>query len=152
MTTDEKLDLILDGMQNMQSDIKEIQSDVKTLKWAVENLDQRLTSIEQRMTDIEKRVTDIEERVTHIEERVTDIEEQVADIGQRVTNIELSMENEIRFSLQLLAENHSNLIDKLNQAVKVSDKNMVLEVQMLNFRMRLEKLESAFSKFGPQAV
>lgn len=131
MTTDEKLDLILDGMQNMQSDIKEIQSDVKTLKWAVENLDQRLTSIEQRMTDIE---------------------EQVADIGQRVTNIELSMENEIRFSLQLLAENHSNLIDKLNQAVKVSDKNMVLEVQMLNFRMRLEKLESAFSKFGPQAV
>ncbi len=145
MTTDEKLDLILDGMQNMQSDIKEIQSDVKTLKWAVENLDQRLTSIEQRMTDIE-------ERVTHIEERVTDIEEQVADIGQRVTNIELSMENEIRFSLQLLAENHSNLIDKLNQAVKVSDKNMVLEVQMLNFRMRLEKLESAFSKFGPQAV
>ncbi len=145
MTTDEKLDLILDGMQNMQSDIKEIQSDVKTLKWAVENLDQRLTSIEQRMTDIE-------ERVTHIEERVTDIEEQVADIGQRVTNIELSMENEIRFSLQLLAENHSNLIDKLNQAVKVSDKNMVLKVQMLNFRMRLEKLESAFSKFGPQAV
>ena len=83
---------------------------------------------------------------------MTDIEEQVADIGQRVTNIELSMENEIRFSLQLLAENHSNLIDKLNQAVKVSDKNMVLEVQMLNFRMRLEKLESAFSKFGPQAV
>lgn len=59
----------------------------------------------------------------------------------RTTNIELTLENETNRNIQLLAENHITLIDKLNQAIKVADKTLMYEVQMTSLKSRLEHLE-----------
>ena len=37
--------------------------------------------------------------------------------NQKVAAIQLSLENETNHNIQLLAENHINLVDKLNQAI-----------------------------------
>ena len=63
------------------------------------------------------------------------------EIEQRTTNIELTIENETNRNIQLLAENHLTLIDKLNQAIKVADKTLMYEVQMTSLKSRLEHLE-----------
>lgn len=63
------------------------------------------------------------------------------EIERRTTNIELTIENETNRNIQLLAENHLTLIDKLNQAIKVADKTLMYEVQMTSLKSRLEHLE-----------
>ena len=52
------------------------------------------------------------------------------ELKQRVTGIEITLENETNKNIKLLAENHGNLIDKLNQAIKVSDKTAIYEIQV----------------------
>lgn len=63
------------------------------------------------------------------------------NLERRTTNIELTIENETNRNIQLLAENHITLIDKLNQAIKVADKTLMYEVQMTSLKSRLEHLE-----------
>lgn len=67
--------------------------------------------------------------------------EEVQELKRRTTGIELTLKNETNRNIQLLAENHITLIDKLNQAIKVADKTLMYEVQMTSLRSRLELLE-----------
>ena len=67
------------------------------------------------------------------------------EIERRTTNIELTIENETNRNIQLLAENHITLIDKLNQAIKVADKTLMYEVLMTSLKSRLELLEKEVS-------
>ena len=58
-----------------------------------------------------------------------------------INGLKMTLENETNFNIQLLAENHGNLIDKLNQAIPAVNRNLVMEVQFTSLRMRIEKLE-----------
>ena len=49
-------------------------------------------------------------------------------------------ENETNHNIQLLAENHCDLVDKLNQAIPV-DKALLNEVQISGLRIRVDSLE-----------
>lgn len=62
-------------------------------------------------------------------------------IKQKTTGLEMTLENETNHNIQLLAENHMNLVDKLNQAIKVQDKSLLYEVQVSGLKMKLERLE-----------
>lgn len=65
----------------------------------------------------------------------------IQSIKQNVTSLELKLENETNRNIQLLAENHMNLIDKLNQAIRVSDKTLLYEVQVSALKSKVESLE-----------
>jgi len=66
---------------------------------------------------------------------------KIENLEQRITNIELTIENETNHNIQLLAENHITLIDKLNQSIKVADKTLMYEVQMTSLKSRIDLLE-----------
>lgn len=68
------------------------------------------------------------------------------ELKQRVTGIEVTLENEINKNIKLLAENHGNLIDKLNQAIKVSDKTAIYEIQVNILTSKVEKLEKEMAE------
>lgn len=81
------------------------------------------------------------EKLDLLLEKVNTIEIDIQELNRRTTNIELTIENETNRNIQLLAENHITLIDKLNQAIKVADKTLMYEVQMTSLKSRLEHLE-----------
>ena len=68
------------------------------------------------------------------------------ELKQRVTGIEITLENETNKNIKLLAENHGNLIDKLNQAIKVSDKTAIYEIQVNILTSKVEKLEKEMAE------
>lgn len=74
-------------------------------------------------------------------EKIDSIESEMQELKRRIISIELILENETNRNIQLLAENHITLIDKLNQAIKVADKTLMYEVQMTSLKSRLEILE-----------
>lgn len=62
-------------------------------------------------------------------------------VKQKVTSLELTLENETNHNIQLLAENHINLVDKLNQAIRAQDKSILYEVQVSGLKAKIEHLE-----------
>ena len=68
------------------------------------------------------------------------------ELKQRVTGIEITLENETNKNIKLLAETHGTLIDKLNQAIKVSDKTAIYEIQVNILTSKVEKLEKEMAE------
>lgn len=81
------------------------------------------------------------EKLDLILSEIKDMKSDMQELKRRTTNLELTLENETNRNIQLLAENHITLIDKLNQAIKVADKTLMYEVQMTSLKSRLELLE-----------
>ena len=111
-----------------------------------QKIKQQITDIEQRLDRIEQRLDNLEQRMDSLEQRMDILEERVDKVQQTVTDVKLTLENETNHNIQLVAENHITLIDKLNRAIPTAYKNLVYEVQMSDFRFRLEQVEKDVSE------
>ncbi len=67
--------------------------------------------------------------------------QKVDTISTRLTSLELHLENKTDKNIQILAENHSNLIDKLNEAIPAVNKNLIYETKVSYLIDKVEKLE-----------
>lgn len=83
----------------------------------------------------------LENDIQGLKADVQGLKTETQELNKRTSNIELTLENETNRNIKLLAENHVNLIDKLNQAIEPADKLLMYEVQLSGFRIRLEHLE-----------
>lgn len=104
-------------------------------------LNQRTAKLEQGMTEVKQDVADLKQDMTEVKQDVAEVKQDVADLKQDVTEMKLSLENETNHNIQLLAENHCDLVDKLNQAIPVADKALLNEVQISGLRIRVDSLE-----------
>jgi len=102
MNDNEKLDFIVQCLTIIVSDVNTLKSDVSTLKSDVSTLKSDVSTLNLRFDKLEN--------------------QQKA--------MQLHLENETDRNIAILAENHINIIDKLNQAIPAADKNLIYEVKM----------------------
>ncbi|MEY8328705.1 hypothetical protein AALB81_05080 [Lachnospiraceae bacterium 48-33] len=112
--------------------LKPIQSDMQEVKGHMENVEQRMKTIENDIREVKSCIENVENNVQNVE--------------RHLTSVELALENETNHNIQLLAENHMNLIDKLNQSIKVADKTLMYEVQLSSVKFRIDSLEKEMAK------
>ena len=104
-------------------------------------LEQGMTEVKQDVADLKQDMTEVKQDMTEVKQDMTEVKQDVADLKQNVTEMKLSLENETNHNIQLLAENHCDLVDKLNQAIPVADKALLNEVQISGLRIRVDSLE-----------
>ena len=92
------------------------------------------------MTDREL-LEDMYGKMQSMEDEIRGMNDKLELTNQKVTAMQLSLENETNHNIQLLAENHINLVDKLNQAIHAQDKSLLYEVQVSGLKARVEQLE-----------
>jgi wobble nucleotide-excising tRNase len=69
------------------------------------------------------------------------IKAELQPINKRLSNLELTLENETNKNIQLLAENHIELVNKLNEAIPAINKNTAYEVKVNYLAGEMEKLK-----------
>ncbi len=84
---------------------------------------QKLDFLLQKMNQIDTKVDKLDNCIDRLDSRMDQLD-------SRIARIELHLENETDKNIQLLAENHVELINKLNQAIPIADKNLVYEVKI----------------------
>ncbi|MDE7311855.1 MAG: hypothetical protein K2N87_09635 [Eubacterium sp.] len=162
MTDTNKLDLIINQLGIMKSDISDIKSDVGTLKSDVTSLKSDVTTLKSDVTALKSDVATLKSDVTALKSDVAaqkaDIESlkadmatqkadisslksDVADLKIQLSQTQLHLENKTDRNIVLLAENHSMLIDKLNQAIPLANKNLTYEVKVEYALDKISELE-----------
>ena len=112
----------------------------------------KVTKMEDDINELKARTGKIEDDITILKIKFDKIEEEVGLIKTRIANSELHLESYISKNIQLLAENHINLIDKLNKAVPAADKSLAYEVKV-NFLLEdVEKLKKKVEKLTEQSA
>ena len=123
MTDSEKLDLLLKGMQEINTRLSSIEDRLSALEERVAVIEDRLTVIEDRLTVIEDRLTVVEDRLTVVESRLTAVE-------QDIRQIKLVAENELRVNIKRIAEGHLDLSRNLHEAIKPCAEMAMLTVRV----------------------
>lgn len=138
MTDSQKLDLLLSGMQEMKQDVHLLKDDVRTLKDDVQTLKDDV----QTLTD-DVRV--LKDEVQTLKDDVQTLNQEVDIIKNQVTYLSLTLENDIRPSIQRVAEGHLDLSRNLHKAMKpcLETEMLSLKVHMLEIDMRDVKAKLA---------
>lgn len=131
--TKEDLSAISELLQPLKNEMQNFTAEMHGLKDNVHNLN-------DDVHDLKNNAHGLENDVLGLKNDVHGLKDDMQNIDARTAHIELILENEINKNIQLLAENHITLIDKLNQSIKVADKTLMFEVQMTSLTSRIEHL------------
>ena len=158
MNDHELLKLILQTQQETKQDIQEIKEDVSGLKEDVSGLKEDVAVLKQDMSDVKDRVTVLEQDVSSLKQDVSFLKQDVSFLKQdvsflkhdvsgikqdvtavdgKIAGTNLHLENVTDKNISIVAENHLNLVNKLNETVKFTDDDFY-------FRIRLNILEEHF--------
>ena len=91
MTTDEKLDLILEQMVEMKQGIVDIQKRMDRIEKRMDAIEERMDAIEERMDAIEKRMDAIEERMDVMEKHIDGMEKHIDGMQKHIDSMEKHM-------------------------------------------------------------
>ena len=78
------------------------------------------------------------------------IKDDLDTLKKKTTDLALHLENVTDRNIELLAENHLSLVDKLNEAVKTADKTALYEIQVRSLTEKVDKLSNEVANLKGQ--
>ena len=69
------------------------------------------------------------------------VKEDTKELRSRMSAIELNLENETNKNIRILAENHLSLMEKLDEAIKVSNRHFLYELKVSSLDRRVTEIE-----------
>ena len=110
-------------------------------------LDRQFEKIDKRFDGIDERLDRMDERFDGIDERFDRLEGRVDKLEESVTSLQLAVENEIRPSIQLLAEGHMMLNEKLDRVLENAKDTEELKTRVdaleAGFRQMQDKIDKS---------
>ena len=113
---------------NLESDVTELKSDVSVLKSDV-------TELKSEVTELKSEVTELKSDVSVLKEDVSNLKEDMEQTKSKISGIEMTLENEIRNNIRIVAEGHTEIIRRF-------DDYMVIENSKEMFSVRMNILET----------
>ena len=110
-------------------------------------LDRRFDKIDERFDKVDERFDRLEGRMENLEGRMENLEGRVDKLEESVTNLQLVVENEIRPSIQILAEGHMMLNEKLDRVLENAKETEELKTRVdaleAGFRQMQDKIDKS---------
>jgi len=80
-------------------------------------------------------------KLSDIAQEITELEQETRELKRRITSIELSIENEVRNNINIVAEGHSRLMDRLNEVSKTERDNMMYLIRFNMLETDVRKIK-----------
>ena len=120
MTNDELLKKIYDDTQMMKTE---------------------LTSVKETTEGLVTGLKEVREETKGLATGLKAVREDTKDLRSRMSAIELNLENETNKNIRILAENHLSLMEKLDEAIKVSNRHFLYELKVSSLDRRVTEIE-----------
>ena len=107
---------------NLESRFDNLESRFDKLESRFDNLESRFDSLETRVDNFEsetkRRFENLEANLRSVDKHVCELDASVSELQRSVKELWLHVENTTDWKLQVVAENHSNLLQKLEEQQK----------------------------------
>ena len=102
---------------------------------------EKLDFIINELGSVKSDISNMQSDISNIRSDMSNMQSEISDLKNEVIKTQLHLEDRTDRNIELLAENHSNLIDKLNQAIPAANKNLTYEVKVNYLLDRVSVLE-----------
>lgn len=134
MTNDELLKKIYDDTQMMKTELTSV-------KETTEGLVTGLKEVREETKGLAIGLKEVREETKELAADMKAVREDTKDLRSRMSAIELNLENETNKNIRILAENHLSLMEKLDEAIKVSNRHFLYELKVSSLDRRVTEIE-----------
>ena len=134
MTNDEILKKIYDDTQMMKTELTSV-------KETTEELVTGLKEVREETKGLATGLEELREETKELAADMKSVEEETKELRSRMSAIELNLENETNKNIRILAENHLSLMEKLDEAIKVSNRHFLYELKVSSLDRRVTEIE-----------
>lgn len=134
MTNDELLKKIYDDTQMMKTELTSV-------KETTEGLVTGLKEVREETKGLATGLKEVREETKGLVADMKAVREDTKDLRSRMSAIELNLENETNKNIRILAENHLSLMEKLDEAIKVSNRHFLYELKVSSLDRRVTEIE-----------
>lgn len=134
MTNDELLKKIYDDTQMMKTELTSV-------KETTEGLVTGLKEVREETKGLATGLEELREETKGLAADMKSVKEDTKELRSRMSAIELNLENETNKNIRILAENHLSLMEKLDEAIKVSNRHFLYELKVSSLDRRVTEIE-----------
>ena len=107
------------NLQSVDKHVCELDTKVAQLDTKVSDLDGKVTQLDTKVSELDGKVTQLDTKVSELDGKVTQLDLKVSGVDSSVRSLWVHVENQTEKQLHIVAENHSNLINKLDELQKM---------------------------------
>ena len=134
MTNDELIKKIYDDTQMMKTELTSV-------KETTEGLVTGLKEVREETKGLATGLEELREETKELAADMKSVKEDTKELRSRMSAIELNLENETNKNIRILAENHLSLMEKLDEAIKVSNRHFLYELKVSSLDRRVTEIE-----------
>ena len=107
------------NLQSVDKHVCELDTKVAKLDTKVSELDGKVTQLDTKVLDLDGKVTQLDTKVSDLDGKVTQLDMKVSEVDNSVRSLWIHVENQTEKQLRIVAENYSNLTNKLDELQKM---------------------------------
>ena len=145
----EALGSLNEKVTGIQGDLAGVKEDVGSLKDDVSELKEDVGELKDDVGELKKDVSELKDDVGELKKDVSELKDDVGILkdvterqGEELTAVKLMHENEIRQSIQLIAEGHLSLERKLDESLKVNQEREMLLIRVAKLETEVRELKA----------
>ena len=110
--------ILKNDVSGLKNDVSGLKNDVSELKDDVSGLKKDVTGLKKDVIGLKKDVSGLKKDVSELKTDVSGLKNDVSGLKNDVTNIKMTLENETNRNIRIIAEGHSDLSRKFDEALK----------------------------------
>ena len=107
------------NLQSVDKHVCELDTKVAKLDTKVSDLAGKVTQLDTKVLDLDGKVTQLDTKVSDLDGKVTQLDMKVSEVDNSVRSLWIHVENQTEKQLRIVAENYSNLTNKLDELQKM---------------------------------
>ena len=128
---------------------KKILSILEVMNTRFDGIDKRLDKIDAHLGIIDARLDKVESRLDKVESRLDKVESRLDKVESDIKDIKMTIENEIKPAISIIAEGHLNLDRKLDNIIKMNE-NRLSEHEIM--KLKINHLDSEVLKLNEKIM
>ncbi len=110
--------ILKNDVTGLKNDVTGLKNDVSGLKNDVSGLKKDVSDLKNDVSGLKNDVSGLKKDVTGLKNDVSGLKKDVTGLKKDVTNIKMTLENETNRNIRIIAEGHSDLSRKFDEALK----------------------------------
>ena len=135
-------------METNNTELFEGETNMGNTKKILEKMQKGFDRLDKRMDHMDKRLDGMDKRLDGMDKRLDGMEKRLDKLEHATRDIQLTIENEIRPNIQVIAEGHADINRKLDEALKVENEKEIMKIHLTYLENEVRRIKE---KIGESA-
>ena len=104
-----------------------------------------LKIILEKVTSLDDRVSTLDNKVSSLDNKVSSLDGELKSVKNDVNSIKLTLETETNRNIKIIAEGHIDVMNKLNDVLKVENEKELMLIRLNTLENEVRKIKEIIS-------